>query len=152
MGTLMKRRVLLFPLLLASCATPTQVQLDSEVRRLCAVDGGIRVYETVNLPSERFNRHGQIVFYRPTEGEHALGAEYQFKREIRYYRQGNPEMSRTHYQIVRRADNKLLGETVFYGRGGGDVPGPSHDSIFVCPPYAEADGMALLKKIFVPVK
>jgi hypothetical protein len=59
-------------------------------------------------------------------------------------------MSRTHLQVVRRADRKLLGETVLYGRGGGDMPGPRRDSTFVCPPYVDADDVALLKRIFVP--
>ena len=71
------------PLLLtAGCATPTQLSLDAEVRRLCAIDGGIRVYEQVKLPAERFNQWGQINFYRPDQGENALGAGYLFKSNV----------------------------------------------------------------------
>ena len=62
----------LLVLLISGCATPLNVQLDDEVRRLCAIDGGIKVYETVTLPADRFDKYGQINFYRPTQGENAL--------------------------------------------------------------------------------
>lgn len=35
--------------LLSACATPSQIIADAEVRRLCEIDGGIKVYET-HLP------------------------------------------------------------------------------------------------------
>ena len=35
-----------------------KARLDREVDRLCAIDGGIRVYETVQLPSDKFNKWG----------------------------------------------------------------------------------------------
>ena len=143
--------LLLIPVF-SSCASPSKSELDAEVKRLCAIDGGIKVYEMVRLPSDQFNEYGQINFYRPAQGENTLGSKYLFKVERIYYRQGNPEMSRTHYQVIRRSDQKLLGETVFYGRGGGDLPGPWHDSSFACPSYAEADSLALLTKIFVLTK
>jgi len=107
-------------LFLTTCASgPSKTQLDVEVDRLCAIDGGVRVYETVALPSDKFDKWGQINFYRPTQGENALGTEYVFKREIYYYKQGNPDLFRLHTQVYRRLDGKLLGESVFYKRGGG---------------------------------
>ena len=52
-------------------------RLDREVKRLCAMDGGIRVYEKITLPADKFDqRYGQINFYDPTQGENALGPEY----------------------------------------------------------------------------
>ncbi|MCL2075403.1 MAG: hypothetical protein FWH15_02970 [Betaproteobacteria bacterium] len=33
---------------------------DAEVNRLCAIDGGVKVYETVTLPPEKFNEWGNI--------------------------------------------------------------------------------------------
>jgi hypothetical protein len=141
--------MLLFLPLMASCAMLRKAELDAEVRRLCAIDGGIKVYETVRLPPDKFNQWGQINFYQPTQGENTLGAEYIFKEEQHYYRRGNPEMSRSHYQVIRRSDNKLLGELIHYGRGGGDMPGPWHDSSFSCPDPAEGALNTLLKSIFV---
>jgi hypothetical protein len=121
--------------------------LDRQVRELCAKDGGIRVYETVKLPAEKFNQWGQPNFYRPTQGQNALGSEYVFKEERNYYRRGNPEMSRYHIQVIRRTDGILLGESISYGRGGGDLPGPWHDSSFHCP--EEYGDIPLLVRVFV---
>lgn len=120
---------------------------DRQVRELCAKDGGVRVYETVGLPSERFNQWGQVNFYQPDQGENALGAEYVFKRETFYYKQGNPDLFRLSTQVSRRSDGKLLGESVFYKRGGGDLPGPWHGTSFMCPELSiKAD---VLRQIFV---
>lgn len=44
----------------ACISGPSKGQLDDEVKRLCAIDGGIKVYETVKLPAERFDKYGQI--------------------------------------------------------------------------------------------
>jgi hypothetical protein len=43
---------------------------------MCAKDGGIRVYEMVKLPPEKFNEWGQVNFYRPTQKEQALGLPF----------------------------------------------------------------------------
>ena len=139
---------LLLPLI-ASCATPSKSELDAEVKRLCAIDGGIKVYETVKLPADKFNEYGQINFYRPTQDENTLGSEYIFKQETYYYQQGNPEMSRSHYQVNRRKDNKILGELIRYGRGGGDIQRPWHDSSFSCPDSAGGALNDLFRSIFV---
>jgi hypothetical protein len=125
-----------------------KARLDEEVKRLCAKDGGIKAYETVKLPPEKFNQWGQPNFYDPTQGENALGPEYSYKFDIHYYRTGNPQMSRYHIQVIRRSDGKLLGEAISYGRGGGDVPSPMHDSTFSCPSSNEASEIALFKQIF----
>lgn len=120
---------------------------DARVRKLCAIDGRIKVYETVALSSEKFNRWGQPNFYRPDQGENALGAEYVFKWEMSYLKKGNPSLQRSHTQIFRRDDHKLLGEVIDYSRGGGDLPGPWHPSAFTCP--EGAGHIVLLTKIFL---
>jgi hypothetical protein len=78
--------LLLLPLI-APCSSGPLVKAaqDDEVRRLCAIDGWIKVYETVKLPADKFNEYGQINFYRATQGENALGPEYRFVEEITYY-------------------------------------------------------------------
>lgn len=124
-------------------------RLDAQVRELCAKDGGIKVYETVKLPPEKFNQWGQPNFFNPTQGENALGPEYLFKEDRHYYRSGNPQMSRTQYQVFRRTDSKLLGETVLYARGGGDMPGPWHESSYICPNPKDSGDVALLTQVFV---
>lgn len=124
------------------------MRLDEEVQRLCAKDGGIKVYETVKLSPEKFNEWGQPNFYKPTQGENALGPEYSYRFDINYYRKGNPQMSRYHIQVIRRSDGKLLGEAISYGRGGGDLPSPMHDSSFSCPSPDKAGEIALFRQIF----
>ena len=133
--------LLLFPLF-ASCA---KYALDAEVDRLCAIDGGVKVYETVMLPPEKFNEWGQINFYQPIKGENALGPEYLYRSEDHYYRKGNPSMVRYHHQVFRRSDGTLLGETTSYGRGGGEWAPSSYN----CPPTSKSSEQALFKKIFI---
>lgn len=125
--------------------------LDRQVRELCAKDGGVKVYETVKLPADRFDQWGMIDFYRPTQKENALGPEYVFKQETHYYSKGDPEMWRARYQVTRRVDQKLLGETILYGRAGGDLPGPWHPSGFRCPEVAVAGPNAMLKAVFTQI-
>jgi len=125
------RMFLLFPLVTACAIGPSKSELDAEVKRLCAVDGGIKVYETVKLPSTLRDKYGGVripskALAKPTD-------EYYYELDIHYYVKGNPSMSRSQYKIIRRRDGKVLGESIRYGRGGGDLPGPWHDSSFTCP-------------------
>lgn len=138
---------LLLPTLVACTNGPiAKAILDEEVNRLCSIDGGINVYETVKLPADKFNQWGQINFYRPTQGENELGPEYLFKEETTFYRQGNPSMVRYRHQIFSRTDGKLLGETTSYGRGGGDIPGPWEPSNYHCPPTSVSSEIALSRE------
>lgn len=134
--------------LLSGCE---KARLDEQVRELCAKDGGIKVYEVVKLPAQEFDQWGVIKFYRPTQGENALGPDYLFQHDTVFYKRGNPQMYRSHFRILRRADRKLLGETVVYGRGGGDfpLPLPMHGSSFHCPDPNVAGEVQLLKQIFM---
>ena len=130
---------------------------DREVNRLCAIDGGVRVYETVTLPPEKFNKWGEINFYRPTQKENTLGPEYIYQWEIQYYKNGNPvlhgaqeiAMRRDYIKIIRKSDLKLLGEFVSYHRAGGDLPGPWMPSSYQCPEKLQANESILLKQIFL---
>ncbi len=105
--------------------------LDRQVRELCAKDGGIRVYETVELPAKLVDKQGVIRI--PDKAQAKSSDEYYYEASRKYYREGDPEMSRRQYRIVRRDDEKTLGELIFYGRGGGYLPGPWHGSSFTCP-------------------
>lgn len=150
--------MLLFLPFMASCASgPSKSELDAEVKRLCAIDGGIKVYETVKLPPEMFNKYGQINFYKPTQGENALGPEYIYKMDIHYYKKGEPavngpqetSMRRDHFRIIRKSDFKLMGEFVLYRRAGGDLPGPWMPSSYDCPDTQVVNSSVLMSKIFV---
>lgn len=123
-------------------------RLDTEVRRLCEIDGGITVYETVELPPEEFDEWGIIKFYEPTKDRGALGTDYYFEKETQYYVKGNPEMWRAEYKIIRKDNDKLLSKSISYSRRGGDLPGPWHESSFGCP--RERGDIPLIKRTFIP--
>ena len=116
---------------------------DAEVNRLCAIDGGIKVYKTVKVSPSKFNAQGYLNFY---QGENALNSEYIYKSEETYYRYGEPELYRRHSQLIRRSDKKLLGESVHYIRRGGDFPGPMFPSSFRCP----SEPVGLMVQVFIP--
>lgn len=149
--------LLILPLITACASGPSKAQLDAEVDRLCAIDGGVKVYETVTLPPDKFNERGEVNFFRPTQGENALGPEYIFRWEIYDYKKGSPAsngpqesvMGRDHFKIIRKSDMKLLGEFVLYSRVGGDLPGPWAPSSYRCPSAMEASSGMLMRKIFI---
>ena len=88
------------PLVTACAIGPSKGQLDAEVDRLCAIDGGIRVYETVTLPPDKFDKkYGQINFLRPTQGENRLGPEYVYQWSIHDYRKGDPAINGAHMKL-----------------------------------------------------
>lgn len=79
-------------------------RLDEEVRQLCAKDGGIKIYETVKLPSERFDQHGNIKI--PSKKDANPSDEYYYESETIFLRSGNPDLRRSHDKIIRRHDQK----------------------------------------------
>lgn len=119
----------------AACARGPLVKaaLDDEVLRLCAIDGGIKVYETVKLPVDKFNQWGQVDFRVPLKRNEKPDSEYFYEWQTDYYQKGNPALYRNHFRLFRAYDNTLLGEAIGYVRQGGDAYGPWHDSSFDCP-------------------
>lgn len=115
---------------------------DKLVDELCAKDAGIKVYETVKLPKERFNEWGQ--FYVPDIRFMKATDEYYTEHVNIYYKDGMPIMDnshkdesldvwQSHYKLYRKVDYKLLGESIGYSRRGGDPIGPWHMSSYTCP-------------------
>lgn len=130
--------------LLTGCISFAKMEMDAEVDRLCAIDGGIKVYETVSLPPEKFAKNGDINFYVGSGGENWLGPEYIWKRHQKFLHPGgdpnaSPSLRRTHLQVIRRSDDKLLGESIYYSRVGGDsrflneLMGGPPESSYRCP-------------------
>jgi len=121
----------ILPFLTACAIGPSKGQLDDEVRRLCAIDGGIKVYETVRLPAERFDQYGQMRV--PAKWLSKPEDDYYYEGSTNYLIKGNPELLQLRTRFYRKSDNKLLGESTLYVRRGGDMPGPWHGSSFSCP-------------------
>ena len=116
---------------------------DQKVKELCAKDGGAKVYETVKLPAERFDEFGQFrvlpkLYMKPSD-EYFWEDDYQFYEKnknpewVKHHRDQSMEITRSHFRYYRKLDNKLLGEDISYGRGGGGLPGPWAESSFRCP-------------------
>lgn len=120
---------------------------DQQVKELCAKDGGVKVYETVLLSTEKYDELKRVNFGLPNKSQLKPTDEYYDDYDTQYYENnGKPkwvenhkdqsiELIRSHFKIYRRLDNKLLGEYISYGRGGngGGLPGPWHGSSFTCP-------------------
>lgn len=112
-------------------------------------DGGIKLYETVNLPADHFSDNGLPKFYQlqGVEPTDRLGKDYQFRSETTELKPGSASLWRSRYVVLRRVDNKTLGELVVYGRRGGDLPGPWHESYQLCPENTR--DVDLVRKIFL---
>lgn len=123
--------LLLAAALLLPLAGCEKARLDQQVKELCAKDGGIKVYETVKLPPENFDKYGVVRI--PSKQDAKSSDDYYYERDTTYMKTGNPEMWRSNHRIVRASDGKVLGESIRYARRGGDMPGPWHESSFGCP-------------------
>ena len=106
-------------------------ELDRKMEELCKKDGGIKVYETVTLPSSSYNQalqSGPLMpvaedswFVRIGPGDdyrHYTRREYIVGKGARHER-GEGSLSRVHQAIYRWPDKRLLGESVQYDRSGG---------------------------------
>lgn len=118
--------------------------LDHQVKELCAKDGGIKVYETVTLPADSFDKYGVISI--PSKQELKVEDEYYYEQNIDDYKRTNPAILRLHFRVFRAMENKLLGEAIHYSRIGGGLSGPWHDSSFGCPEHSDISD--LKKEIF----
>lgn len=130
----------------SSCASPSKSELDAEVNRLCAIDGGIKVYETVKLPAGAFDQWGNV--HIPSKSKSISSDEYFYEREQIDLVTGDPQMNKTIHKIIRRSDGKILGTLIRYSRGGGDLPGPWHTSSFICPSISK-DAPSLESSVFL---
>ena len=117
---------------------------DMRVSRLCAEDGGIRVYETVGLPAERFDKYGQLRI--PSKEMAKPDDQYYYVWISETSAKGRTKIRRDHFLMYRHADQKLLGESISYARTGGDLPGPWHGSAYRCP--ERAGDVSLENQIF----
>jgi hypothetical protein len=144
-------------LVLALCVYGSKYAADEEMQALCAKDGGMKIYETVTLPASEFSRWGQPLdryASGQTDPENKLGPDYRYVYRTEFLRRGDTligevQMRKSIEQIYRRSDGKLLGESVSYGRSGGDpfinriLSG--HPSSLACPMGTDS----LLTKVFI---
>jgi len=120
---------------------------DEQVRKLCAIDGGIRVYETVSLPAARFNQWGSVGIQ--SKGDDKSTDEYYYESEDHFYRRGNPNLLRHRSWIVRRSDGKVLGESIRYAHSGTSLPMLPINPSFMCPAVDSKGKPNLEQSIFL---
>jgi hypothetical protein len=114
-------------------------RLDAQALNLCQQDGGVRVYEAVKLPADRFDKFGGVSI--PNKDKLRPEDDYFYEWDVKYLKTGNPELIRSQHRVIRRKDGKVLGESVRYIRRGGDLLGPWHESSFSCPEVGEQRGL-----------
>ena len=101
---------------------------DKQMQELCAKDGGAKIYETVTLPASDFGSLGQPLdqyWSGQSDPKNKLGPNFRYIQKIEFLKQGNTimgevQMIRSIEKIYRRSDDKLLAESIEYGRSGGD--------------------------------
>ncbi|MCU7837984.1 MAG: hypothetical protein KZQ94_01245 [Candidatus Thiodiazotropha sp. (ex Troendleina suluensis)] len=111
---------------------------DAQVMAMCEKDGGVTVYETVELPAEKFDKWGNVNL---TGEEYTKQSEEYFSTASEILiREDDPKIIRFTLAITRKTDKKILGKAIRYGRSGGDLPGFWHPSSYGCPPRKESIG------------
>ena len=141
--------------LLSACE---KYELDRQMEALCKKDGGVCVYETVELPKSQFNDLGSPFskeYSQAKRQEDRLGSDYRFVTNVEILKDGDAlkgqgELMRFHEQIFRRSDGKLLGESMLFGRSGGDFIAFAHPTSDSCP--RQQNTMTLIKSVFVHSK
>ena len=140
-------RVAIIVLLTVWFGIPTfnKWRADKLVNELCAKDGGIKVYETVTLPKERFNQWGQFdVWDRPhMKPNDEYFSEWEQSDILGKMYSGSYTdiaVNKTRIKVFRVSDNKVIGEAAYYQRGGGDPIGFWMPSGYVCPIKSKSMG------------
>ena len=113
--------------------TSLKWRADAQVKELCAKDGRVKVYETVTLPPEKFDQWGNVRFLLKKDRKMIFDGNYQLSHKDHHYDKLYLKVWRTHWEIRRLSDSKLLGEAVSYSRVGGDPIGPWEPSHSSCP-------------------
>jgi len=129
-------------------------ELDRQMEELCKKDGGVRVYETVTLPPEMFDQGGNpFPGWATRPPEQRLVGDYRLSWVVTDLKRGDPlrgegRLSRSHWEVVRLSDGKVLGEATAYGRSGGDFIVLGHFSSRTCP-VRFGEARALIQGVFI---
>ena len=130
------RALVLIALLALSTAgcERAKTRLDREVDRLCAIDGGVHIYETVTLSKENFGPDGEVFpqYRGDVISGGGFGPDYKWRSFTKRIVDGDPSLTRWEQTITKTSNSKVLGKRIVYVRGGGDLPGPWAPSEYSC--------------------
>jgi len=114
---------------------------DHEVRQLCAKDGGVTIYERIEISREEAELLGKVGgFMSPPIKALATSNSIVYSdqsNEINI-RTPNPHVYRSEYEIRRAGSALMIAKSVRYARIGGDPIGPWMPSSYSCPASIEA--------------
>ena len=145
--------ILLLPLLLlAGCEKDA---LDRQMQELCKKDGGVKVFEKIKLPPERFDDSGKIKRLLQPDGsavsyDKNFEPDYKIESSTHIIKDGDPikgqgKLVRYEYKLIRTYDNKIMAISVSYSRIGGDFIIIDHWSSSECPNKGESLNLAFIK-------
>lgn len=110
---------------------------DHKVKGMCEKDGGIEVFEHIEVTQEEFEKLGGNQY-----GEIEIPFEQYRKPIDLYYIKFSDRVKRKFFtltigrsitEIIRVKDKKVMSKIISYGRSGGDFPtGIVHSSYFSC--------------------
>ena len=111
---------------------------DHRVREMCDKDGGVFVYDKVEVSRGLIGAFDKK--YPVALREEIANVEnypYFYQSSSLVIHKSSPTVVKGERVIIRRVDGKVMGKSVQYWRRGGDFPtGLAHTSSFVCPPHA----------------
>jgi len=121
------------------------------VDELCRVDGGVKVYEVVEVPPAASGKGKPMDV--PFKRFRKKGDEFYSVMTVKDIRghSGSSDVSaltvyRTEIGIYRAKDDKLLGTAVGYARRGGDPFWQFHPSSYRCPENQNVTNSVLVEK------
>lgn len=116
--------------------------LNAQMAEMCRKDGGVKIYETVKLPSDAFNQWGGLKtpknLKRGNDYVVQITDVFEMSTEVQVIKDGNLQkgegrLDRQHRKLLDTRTNTLLAEGVFYNRAGGDRWSPGMHSQSGCP-------------------
>ena len=146
MRGLTQRALFLVAIMVFAGCTSEKDRLDAEAKRLCAIDGGIKVHETVTLPPEKFYENGtpQVPSEKDERGW-GYYSTYEYANLKKNFEP--PTLVREVTKVIRTESREVIATSVIYRRsGGGLLDGYFHPSGFHCP---DDEGSDFYKRVFI---
>jgi hypothetical protein len=126
-----------------------KVYWDARVREMCAKDGGVQIFDKLHVSPTQVSTLSRAngMFNAPMrELADPKSPAYTILTKTVIHG-GNPSVSRSTADIIRRSNGALIARSVVYTRVGGDIPTHAHPSSFECPDVRK--NLADLQPLFV---
>jgi len=111
---------------LTACTTPSQVYWDHKVKELCEKDGGVTVFEKVELTKSEKAK----LRIAPSKAT-SISSDYylEFNDEVI---NDDPKVRKSVGYLYRNSDQKLIAKQMYYSRVGGDLVPIDNPSSYNC--------------------